>query len=881
MSGQGVDTRSRGGAPAAAPAAARENLTALAVLHVDDSETDGLLVARELRRAGYALRYERVQTAAAMTAALEHADWDVILCDHEMPRFNAPTALELLQRSGRDIPFIVVTGALGEEFAAGLMKAGAHDFVKKSNLARLVPAIEREVRESASRREHRSAEAALRENQERLRLAVDSARIGLWDFDVRTGQSHYSASWRRVFGYEADALTGSLAEWNEMVHPDDRESVVRTTRESFRDAASQTASYQAEFRLRHRDGRYRWVLSRAKVLLDAAGQPSRMLGAHIDVTERKSAEMVMASENRVLERIAGGNPLAAILEELCRSFETIASGLWCSVLLLDDDGIHLRHGAAPSLPAAYSQAIDGMTIGPAAGSCGTAAFRRAAVVVADTATDPLWADFRALAREHGLRSCWSTPILAPDGAVLGTFAVYYTEPRLPTADELEVNRRASSIASLAIQHTRAVAALRQQSSRLQVLHEIDQAVLAAQSAPAVADAVLVHVARLVPCQRAGILVVNDPHDDPVVLATYPPGVADIRPGVRLRATPMRDEILQTLRSGRAYRLDDLTPLVGMPAHEALLAAGLRSGLSVPLIAQDELIGVLNLWADRPAAFTSAHEAVARELAAPLAIAIRQVSLRAEIERHAAELEQRVRQRTADLEAANRELDAFSYSVSHDLRAPLRVIDGFTVALGDDYAGVLDTQGRGYLERVRTGVDRMRQLIDDLLGLSRISRSQLDLRPVDLSALARATAAELRQADPSRQVEFVIAPDLTADGDPRLLGVMLANLLDNAWKYTSKHPTARIELGRCPPGPTAAAPPAPPVFFVRDDGAGFDPAQADKLFGAFQRLHSTSDFEGTGIGLATVQRIVRRHGGRIWAEAAVERGAIFYFTLAAG
>jgi PAS domain S-box-containing protein len=236
-----------------------------------------------------------------------------------------------------------------------------------------------------------------------------------------------------------------------------------------------------------------------------------------------------------------------------------------------------------------------------------------------------------------------------------------------------------------------------------------------------------------------------------------------------------------------------------------------------------------------------------------------------------ELERRVRERTAQLEAANKELESFSYSVSHDLRAPLRGIDGFSRVLLESYAGKLDARGQDYLQRVRAGSQRMSRLIDDLIELARWTRSTMTRTSVDLSAIAQSVVADLRQADPERKVEVVIAPELRAEGDPTLLRVALMNLLGNAWKFTGKQPEARIEVGRTTHGGV-------PAWFVRDNGAGFDMAYAGKLFGAFQRLHGQKEFEGTGIGLATVQRVIARHGGRIWAEGAPGRGATFYFTL---
>lgn len=223
------------------------------------------------------------------------------------------------------------------------------------------------------------------------------------------------------------------------------------------------------------------------------------------------------------------------------------------------------------------------------------------------------------------------------------------------------------------------------------------------------------------------------------------------------------------------------------------------------------------------------------------------------------------------ETSSRELEAFSYSVAHDLRAPLRAIDGFSLALLEAYNDKLDDEGRDYLARVRAGSSRMGLLIDDLLRLSQVSRSAMRTSEFDLSVLARDVAAVLKAAHPERDVVFRIAEKVRANGDPSLLRAALENLFGNAWKYTNRHPRATIEFGE-------TVHEGERVFFVRDDGAGFDMAFAKKLFQPFSRLHSAREFEGTGIGLATVQRIVARHGGRIWGESEVEKGAAFYFTL---
>jgi light-regulated signal transduction histidine kinase (bacteriophytochrome) len=250
----------------------------------------------------------------------------------------------------------------------------------------------------------------------------------------------------------------------------------------------------------------------------------------------------------------------------------------------------------------------------------------------------------------------------------------------------------------------------------------------------------------------------------------------------------------------------------------------------------------------------------------------------EVTRLNAHLESRVAERTREVEEANqqlgvmnKELEAFAYSVSHDLRAPLRGIDGWSLALLEDYGSRLDMAGREYLDRVRSETQRMGALIDDLLQLSRVTRAEMQSNPVDLSSIAGGIAAGLLEANPDRRIDFAIAPGLMAHGDPGLLHIVLTNMLSNAVKFTGGSPQARIEFRQVQMDGESP-------FFVRDNGVGFDMAYAGMLFGAFQRLHKASEFPGTGVGLATVQRIVHRHGGRVWADAHPGGGATFYFTV---
>jgi signal transduction histidine kinase len=301
--------------------------------------------------------------------------------------------------------------------------------------------------------------------------------------------------------------------------------------------------------------------------------------------------------------------------------------------------------------------------------------------------------------------------------------------------------------------------------------------------------------------------------------------------------------------------------------EIIRGLGMRSVIILPLRIRERTLGVLTLvTAESGHTYTDDDIRGAQQLADRCATAIDNAKL-------FGELEQRVAERTAQLQVANRELESFSYSVSHDLRTPLRALDGFSQAVLEDYGDKLDDVGRGYLTRIRRGSQRMGDLIDSLLELSRVSRGTLRQENVDLTAIAHDIARNLRERDPARAVSVSVAEGLVVSGDQRLLRALLENLLANAWKFTARTDGAQIEFALAPENGRPHR-----VHVVRDNGAGFDMAHAAKLFGAFQRLHTDQEFQGTGVGLATAQRIVHRHGGEIWAESAPGRGAAFFFTL---
>lgn len=328
----------------------------------------------------------------------------------------------------------------------------------------------------------------------------------------------------------------------------------------------------------------------------------------------------------------------------------------------------------------------------------------------------------------------------------------------------------------------------------------------------------------------------------------------------------------TLAGGQPVVVSDLSDETRFTVAPWMKQHGLVSGMSVVIAGPSRTFGVMGVHTGRKRNFTEDDVRFLQSVASVLALAWEKQQGEARIVALNAELEERVSQRTQELTAANRELEAFCYSVSHDLQAPLRGIDGFSRILLEDYAGaVLDETGQQHLHRVRAGSQRMARLIDDLLNLSRLTRNEVFRRSVDLSALVEQLLANVKAQEPQRQVTCVVQKGVTVTGDARLLSAAMKNLVENAWKFTSKRPSARIEFGTVEKDGEMAV-------FMADNGAGFDMAYADKLYVPFQRLHSPNEFEGNGVGLATVARIVQRHGGRIWAESRVDQGATFYFTL---
>jgi PAS domain S-box-containing protein len=426
--------------------------TSRRILMVDDDEFDRLAVRRSLLQAGIAATVDEAKSATETLERMRSASYDCVLLDYYLPDLDGLALLAEIRVGAPDIPVVVFTGRGDEEIAVELMKAGAVDYLPKASLTpeRLAASLRHAIELARTAADKRRAEEERRAQEDHFRTLANAIPQLAWMADASGWRYWYNQQWFDYTGRTLEETQGW--DWQKLHHPEDVQRVL----DSFRRSLGTGEPWEETFPLRGKDGTFRWFLTRALPIRDEHGQIVRWLGTSTDITEQKWTEALLAGERQAFELLARGSSLAVVLESLTRTIEGLAGdGLLASILLLDQDGVHLRHGAAPSLPETYIRAIDGLAIGPSAGSCGTAAYRSEPVVVTDIAADPLWADYRDLALPHGLRACWSTPIRGTDGRVLGTFALYYHEPRAPSPEHFQLAAFVGRSAATIIERQRA------------------------------------------------------------------------------------------------------------------------------------------------------------------------------------------------------------------------------------------------------------------------------------------------------------------------------------------------------------------------------------------------------------------------------------------
>jgi PAS domain S-box-containing protein len=668
------------------------------------------------------------------------------------------------------------------------------------------------------------AEEALQMANQKLQLHFEQTPMAVIEWDLEFRVTQWNPAARSIFGYSREEATGRHASF---IVP---EKVRPHVDQVWQALLKKTGGERSTNENVRKDGTTILCEWYNTPLMDGQGNAIGAASVVMDITERRQAQQLLNWEKTAMELISGTSLLHDVLEGLMYGLEKQAPGALCSILLLDEDGIHLRHGAAPSLPEAYNRAIDGAAIGPSAGSCGTAVYWNRQVIVPDIGSDPLWAGYRELALGHGLRACWSTPIVGSMGKTLGTFAIYYREPRQPLPSELDLIARSAHIIRIAVERKQAEEALRESEEKFRTLFENAGDAIFLMEGEQFADC-NARTLQMFGCQTRNQIVGHPPYE------FSPPRQPNGRDSRECAV-----EKITAAFSGQPQFFEWMhTKLDGSPFPAEVTLNTVTLGGQVML------------------------QAIVRDIS-------ERKRAEEEIRTLNAGLERRVQERTAELQAANKELESFSYSVSHDLRAPLRAMDGFSRIVVKNYSERLDDEGRRMLEFIRGGAQRMGHLIDDLLAFSRLGRQTLDPTPIDMHALAQRVFEELAALDPGRKLRLDLRPLPPARGTQAMIRQVWVNLISNAIKFTRDRETGEIEIG------ARHGEDGGDVYYIKDNGAGFDMRHVSRLFGVFQRLHGMEEFEGTGVGLALVQRIVHRHGGRAWAEGETNRGATFFFTL---
>ena len=951
---------------------------------------------------------------------------------------------------------------------------------------------------------HTRAKKTLKETQEFVDRVLRGAKIGLWEWNVQNNKVYFSPEWKHQLGYEDHELRSRFGEFEERLHSEDRNVTLAALQACLE---GHRPDYEVEFRLRHKNGSYRWILSRALLEVGADGKPFRMSGCHLDITERKRAEKgqpqlvgegsvplevdatghrlagifetvsdgfvaldkdwhytyvnqqaanlfgrkpkdligrhiwtefpegvgqpfhlayeramaeqifiqmenyyepwdrwfenriypspdglsiffheiterkqaeqvaresaeLLKAQNEVLELIAQGEPLQKTFDFLLRVIEAQCPGMLCSILLLDPDGVHVRHGAAPSLPESFTGAIDGQSIGPRAGSCGTAAFRREPVIVEDIAIDSLWDDYRDFALKHGLRASWSMPIFDPERRVLGTFALYFRTPARPTGRHWQLIEMATHTAAIAIVKNRETEALRASEERLRLavtggsvgiwewniatnrLVWSDQ-LKAMFGWPADPEDLSPKMFMIHPEDRLRIDAALQ--RSLAERANYDVEYRILRPdgslhwitskgraeydaaGRPVRMTGVALDVTEHKRAEDQLRQsEERFQIVARATNDAIWdwdlvtnAVWWNQGLTTLFRYSTEEIGVDASWkrerihpedlervvsgirdvmnkgeqiwsgeyrfrradgsyADtfdrgfviydttrKPVRMIGAIADISDRKRALETLELRVTTRTAELQEKNQELQHEIGQRKRVeelLRARNEELKAFAYTVSHDLKAPLRGIDGYARELDRRHRQGLSERALFCLTQILTATHNLDRLIEDLLHYSRLDAETSTGAEVDLAHMVNAILGDRKPVILEHNADIAVNLSATSVHTwERGLLQVLTNLIDNALKYSRDARPPRIDI-------TSQELADAFRIMVSDNGIGFDMKYHDRIFGLFNRLVRQEEFEGTGAGLAIAKKVVEKLGGKIWAESKPGSGAKFFVEV---
>jgi len=892
------------------------------ILVVEDVATDVVAINHELRRGGFNFRSKRVETKEAFLHELQHHRPDLILSDHGLPGFDGFTALAIAKDKCPDVPFIFVTGALGEETTIDTFESGATDYVLKDRMSKLAPAVQRALLEAEERAKRWQAEQALRESEERFRMLVEGVKdYAIFMLDPKGRVTSWNAGAEWINGYRSEEILGQP--FSRFYTPEDLKAGRHEL--ALRMAAAE-GRFEEDGWLVARSGEQFWANVVITALRGADGQLGGFAQVTRDITERRKAEEALHVSEERWRQLVEHCPVALL------------------VVLADDRIAFVNAAAVGLLGAAGREQIIGQLLPP---FFAPAERHRALSRIQQLRERGPPAPFleATMARLDGV---------AIDVEMSATALTFQEQPahqllirdltahkKADDALRRSEARKAAILESaldaiISIDHEGKVQEWNPAAERMfgyrrddALGRSMDELIvppaLLETYLPGLADYLMTGAGSLLgrpielSVRRADgvefpveLAITRIPGSEPPAFTTF---IHDLTARKQAEAALRQSEerfrmLVEEVKDYAIYMLDGegrvatwnagaehlegyrpeeiigkpfslfFTPedVAGGVPSEALRRAAeegqaLHEGWRVRKDGSrfwtHGIVTALRDEAGRLRGFSK----VARDMTA-------QKKAEEEIRRLNAELEQRVVERTAELQAANRELEAFSYSVSHDLRTPVRHINAFVEMLEQSAADRLDAESRHKLETIAGAAQQMGKLIDDLLEFSRLGRAELRKTTVNLAELVRTAQQGLRREMEGRQIEWIVGDLPNVRGDPSLLRQVLINLISNALKYTRPRQPARIEIGCLDSEREVVFIDTKKefVFYIRDNGVGFNMEYAHKLFGVFQRLHRPAEFEGTGVGLANVRRIIQRHGGRTWAEGAVDAGATFYFSL---
>lgn len=660
---------------------------------------------------------------------------------------------------------------------------------------------------------------SLHESESRFRATFEQAAVGMCQADLSGFLIQMNQRFCDITGYDHKELIQT--NFADLTYPDDLEKEIQFVEKLI---AGELPDYSIEKRYVRKDGQLLWVNVTVAIVKSSDGRPQYFIGMIEDIDSKKQAEAEIKLKSNALENSLNG-------------FDIVSS-----------EGKFVYANKAYLKMWGYDDISEILGTSPI-GHC----------------NDPgVPAEIISNLKEKGEYAIEFTA-LRKDGS---TFEVLMYAQLFEDIQGNEIYMGSSIDIT---DRKKAEEEILRYNERLNMLHNIDTKIILSVSSRQVADEVLNHLRKLVPCSIASLRLVDPDTNEKVVFAVDSENESWLTVGTRSSLDSLPD--LDKLKAGQSVMITDLNSYKTPDSELAKTFAEeqIHSGFVVPLIIDGELMGILSLASDKPDFFNEEYQEIVEEVANQLAIAIHHSRLNDQIRQHADELEQRVAERTSQLQVANKELEAFTYSVSHDLRAPLRAIDGFSRIITEDYEELFDDEGKRLFNVIRTNTRKMDKLITDLLGLSRIGRNEMNCTFVNMKTMVNSVYSDLMVNGNNNDIQFNVSDLPDSYADTSLTKQIWVNLLSNAIKYSSTREKGVVEVG-------AYNENGMNVYYVKDNGVGFDPKYSHKLFGIFQRLHSEKEFPGTGVGLAIVQRIARRHGGDAWAKGELDKGATFYFSL---